>query len=94
MVEVRALEHRCEKCGSHRIGVLDSRPVQRMKFPVIRRRRRCRECGHRWTTYEVSESQFDTIKKLEFLIVQIETMAREAEKARAALLEILPKEEP
>jgi len=46
-------EHRglvCPECGSSRTRTKDSRAVN--DRTTIRRRRRCRDCLHRWTTYE------------------------------------------
>lgn len=41
---------RCPKCGHLRDKVLDSRLAR--EGDVIRRRRTCLQCGHRFTTYE------------------------------------------
>lgn len=41
---------RCPKCGHPRDKVIDSRSAR--EGDVIRRRRTCRQCGHRFTTYE------------------------------------------
>lgn len=43
----------CPYCGSDRTKVIDSRPAER--GTAIRRRRRCEECDHRFTTYERTE---------------------------------------
>lgn len=40
---------RCPECRFGDNDVTDSRPA----YYWIRRRRRCRSCGHRWTTAEV-----------------------------------------
>lgn len=39
---------KCNECGNDISKVIDSRPCQ----GSIRRRRKCEECGARWTTYE------------------------------------------
>lgn len=54
----------CEKCGSENMGVLDTR----MTCGIIRRRRRCLDCGNRITTYEIHEEDFHDrrTKKEEF----------------------------
>ncbi len=44
---------RCPYCGSDRTKVIDSRPAER--GTAIRRRRRCEQCDHRFTTYERTE---------------------------------------
>ena len=41
---------RCPKCGHEHDKVIDSRSASNNK--VIRRRRMCLRCGHRFTTYE------------------------------------------
>ena len=41
---------RCPKCSSNDDKVIDSRSVR--NGDVIRRRRNCLKCGHRFTTYE------------------------------------------
>ena len=41
---------RCPKCGHQEDKVLDSRSAR--NGDVIRRRRVCQRCGHRFTTYE------------------------------------------
>ena len=49
----------CEKCGKEQLDVCDSR-----NFNGIRRRKKkCLACGHRITTYEISE--YDYKKMLE-----------------------------
>jgi len=30
-----------------------------------RRRRRCKRCGHRWTTYEVTEAELERLRAVE-----------------------------
>lgn len=57
---------RCPKCKSQETGVKDSRPINNNS--MIRRRRRCRKCQHRWNTYEVPDDVFQrTVKRLEKL---------------------------
>lgn len=41
------------KCGSDETEVIDTRK----RDNVIYRRRKCKECGRRWATYEVLGSQ-------------------------------------
>jgi transcriptional regulator NrdR family protein len=48
----------CPRCGGGS-GVKDSRPTMFMEKATIRRRRRCRDCGHDFTTYELSEEQVE-----------------------------------
>lgn len=44
---------KCPKCGKKNTAVLDSRTIQDDK--VIRRRRQCGTCAHRFTTFERME---------------------------------------
>ncbi len=44
---------KCERCGGT-TDVTDSRPVK----TGVRRRRACRACGHRFTTYEGTAEAF------------------------------------
>ena len=44
----------CPKCNSRKIEVNDSRPSE---MNSIRRRRICRECGYRFTSYELTIEQ-------------------------------------
>ena len=46
---------RCPKCGSNEDKVIDSRPWK--DGAVIRRRRECIGCSHRFTTYEQIERE-------------------------------------
>jgi hypothetical protein len=41
----------CPHCKSKNISTIDSRPI---KGNGIRRRKKCEDCGHRWTTHELS----------------------------------------
>ena len=45
---------RCPRCGSMEDRVVDSRAVQ--QGAAVRRRRACRACGERFTTYEYVEA--------------------------------------
>jgi len=46
---------RCPKCGNHEDKVLDSRETK--NGAVIRRRRQCLGCHHRFTTYEMVQRE-------------------------------------
>jgi transcriptional repressor NrdR len=53
---------RCPKCGHSDDKVIDSRTIRGGE--VIRRRRCCLECGHRFTTYEeVVKTKLRVIKR-------------------------------
>ncbi|MDR2672118.1 MAG: transcriptional regulator NrdR [Coriobacteriales bacterium] len=51
----------CQKCGSVRSRVIDSRPSE--DGTRVRRRRVCEDCGSRFTTYETYRSQPLIVKK-------------------------------
>ncbi len=53
---------RCPKCGYLKDKVIDSRSAR--EGDVIRRRRTCLQCGHRFTTYEeISKANLRVIKR-------------------------------
>ena len=52
---------RCPKCGHNKSEVIDSRPSE--EGASIRRRRECRSCQNRFTTYE-------TVEKLPLLVIK------------------------
>lgn len=47
----------CENCGEQQISVCDSR----MLAGTRRRRRTCNVCGHKSTTYEISNEEFERL---------------------------------
>ena len=59
----------CPKCRE-RAGIIDSRPAPGATTRV-RRRRACRKCDHRWTTYELDE---DELTKLEDAAQRLESI--------------------
>ena len=50
----------CEACGSRETGTTDTRAAE---DGMTRRRREC-ECGHRFTTYEISADAFEQLQML------------------------------
>lgn len=46
----------CPGCGHEVTDIKDSRPVIDRSQTAIRRRRVCRKCGDRFTTYETTRS--------------------------------------
>ena len=55
----------CPACGT--VGetvVKDSRQIEKMGMSVRHRRRRCLDCDHRWSTFELSEEDFARITDL------------------------------
>ena len=52
----------CTICGSNNISVLTTRET--FKSTSIRRRRKCKKCGYKFTTYEtIDRSSFKVIKR-------------------------------
>ena len=49
-----ALPSNCSECGSLAVFVLESRTTAKAR----RRRKECARCGHRETTYEISQEQY------------------------------------
>ncbi len=49
----------CPSCGSHSHEVKDSRPRENAQW----RRRHCRRCGERFSTYEFSESDVPSMTR-------------------------------
>lgn len=56
----------CVKCKSENIRVLDSRSASR--FAGIRRRRKCEDCGFRFTTYEIEEASLKSLEERDALL--------------------------
>lgn len=59
----------CPACGSHKVFVTDSRSTDNGR--TVRRRRRCADCEHRWTTAEVPIEAFQGLRGLESLIGRV-----------------------
>lgn len=51
----------CPKCGSNNTHVVDSRMQEQSNS--IKRRRECRDCGYRFTTFERCEDPIEVIKR-------------------------------
>lgn len=49
----------CPTCGGHRLAVVDTRRTN--GHGAIRRRRKCEDCGYRYSTIEISESVFKSL---------------------------------
>ena len=48
---------KCDKCGSES-GIYESRPTGGNR---TRRGHRCEGCGNRWTTYEITKSEYEAL---------------------------------
>lgn len=53
-------EKTCMKCGKDTLKVVDTRPVQSYEW-LVRRRRKCRSCGYRFSTYELQAKDIKSI---------------------------------
>lgn len=49
---------RCPKCGSCNMYIVDSRSDD----TTVRRRRECSDCGHRYSTLEITETEYTFLK--------------------------------
>lgn len=47
----------CPNCNENQTRVVDSR--EHDEYNWVKRRRECKECLHRWTTFEISECDLD-----------------------------------
>ena len=56
----------CPKCHKADSSVLDSRPLKN----AVRRRRKCKTCQHRWTTWETSDRSDDDLAHARNLIAE------------------------
>ena len=52
---------KCPKCGGAKQRITDSRQTGN----EVRRRRECRACGHRFTTYELTEIDRAKLEKMQ-----------------------------
>ena len=46
-------------CSHQNSVVLDSRPIGGGR---VRRRRECKACGHKFTTYEITENDYEDLR--------------------------------
>ena len=51
--------NKCEKCGSGQVDVFNTRD----RGSHIFRRRRCRDCGHKFSTREIREEEFEVMSR-------------------------------
>jgi transcriptional regulator NrdR family protein len=49
----------CPKCGALENRVIDSRD----KRIFVRRRRECRQCGERFSTVEIRQSEYESLQR-------------------------------
>ena len=53
------LPSNCSQCGSLAVFILETRNTATAR----RRRKRCDRCGHRETTYEISQEEYKALKR-------------------------------
>lgn len=63
--------YRCPHCGDQNVGIIDSRQTDAGKEIIVRRRRRCRSCEHRFTTYEISDLAYASICQMTELLREL-----------------------
>lgn len=58
---------RCPNCGSFNTQVRNCRRYEPQfdENHTVWRRRLCHDCGHKWTTYEVSDKQYQKLLEME-----------------------------
>ena len=57
----------CPQCGSYSVMVLETRST---KDHVIRRRRECMDCEHRYSAYEISAQDYEMLKRFKKLMAK------------------------
>lgn len=73
---MRRLEHesnlglRCPHCNYGRSLVIDSRDIPEQKSR--RRRHACERCGNRFTTYEITATDYQKIRALRFSVAELD----------------------
>lgn len=82
-----AKRNRCPKCKETQVYVVDKRNKRGTspQYDSSRRRRHCRKCGHRWTTFEIHE----TVHKMFIKIIKVSNQRLKAESANELEGEIL-----
>lgn len=73
----------CIECGEATVNVVDSRAAGDGR--LLRRRRMCRSCGHRWTTWEGPEQPVyhdGIVRRARELAATCRDLARHAEALR------------
>jgi transcriptional regulator NrdR family protein len=51
----------CPNCGEQALDVIDTNQAQNV---LVRRRRACRKCGHRFSTVEIPAEEYDQLVKV------------------------------
>ena len=60
---------RCPSCNHTKLDVIESSPT--FNNTARRIRRRCTNCQHKWTVYEVTQDQIDEFRRHEQLLNQL-----------------------
>lgn len=75
------------RAGSRVVDVRES-------FLTVRRRRQCRTCGHRWTTYEVIENSAELLEEVKERLEAIQQGAGNAGRAAGHTIDLIRKGKP
>lgn len=68
----------CRKCGGANVFVYETNYGSFEKY--VRRRIVCKDCGERYTTYEVTKEDFDNVKKARQIITYVKKVLEEMKK--------------
>lgn len=63
----------CPQCNSYNLSCISSRPTGQK----IRRRKKCLDCGYRFTTYEISSREYDVLKRYKELLKDLQAKVGE-----------------
>lgn len=74
----------CPACGSDKSGVIDTR----RRSLALKRRRKCIDCGERWTTYELRAEMVHAMRDMPQIIDHAERIASLALTARESVRQL------
>ena len=63
---------KCPKCGQNECIVIDSRPKEDHTY----RRRSCYYCQHRFSTFEISEDEYEKLKEVAVTVTNLMIAAK------------------
>jgi transcriptional regulator NrdR family protein len=87
---VKGYSFRCTSCDEFDTTVVDSRPAKLGALPVVRRRRKCRSCKARFSTYEIAVDQLEmlgitdpgpmesALRELEHAVLRLSALVRKS----------------
>lgn len=74
---------RCTKCGGYNVSAHNTRYNSFDKY--VRRRIFCEDCGERYTTYEVTEEDFEAVKKAKRIINSVRNILQEKDEQKRTI---------